>query len=197
VTARYDADPNRLEDFVTADEAETLSNNAGKAFGRDTYRIAHFVQRVAVTLRQVNRQMQLLHADVQEARATQSVRGAPTTLDPRTAAQYLTPEQLAELFDGHLRDRLRYLQAVENDAKTARTELLKMSGALKFVWSGLMEDETVPTDLKQKLAATLERAPEEVPPVADYSGGMLPPDAPATESPVEGASSVELDDLFS
>lgn len=183
--AAYDHSPSRLEDPIDLDEAKALAENP-KLLGRDLNRIGHYTQRVYYTLRAVRDQMTKLNWELQQLNTQVSARrGAPSTLDPRTAARYLTPEQLSELFEGHLRERVRHLALLEKEAKEIRSELIRMTAAIKLVLSSIEEDEAVPASVKSKLERVL-RETGDPPEVPSYSASV-----PA------GQQASDLSDLFS
>jgi hypothetical protein len=155
---RYDDSPHRLDEFVTIDEVDALLADQGRYLARDYRRTEHFLQRVRTTLFGVRAQIQKLHRDVQASQARASVVGQPTTLDPRSAARFLPPEELASLGDELLREKFASMKRLEGDIRTERTELMRRVQLLKFSLATIAEDQELPDEVRQRVAAVFQHS---------------------------------------
>jgi hypothetical protein len=159
---RYDDSPQRLDTFVSVDEVDGLLADEGKQLAKDNRRTTHFLQRTRSTLLAVRAQIQALHKDVQLAQIRATSLGTPTTLDPRSAAKYLPPEELAQLGDALLKEKFEAMQKIEADLKADRAATLRQSASLKFAVATILEDLMLPESVRHKVAAAFEgRLPED------------------------------------
>lgn len=191
-TPRYDDSPQRLDEYVTIDEVDALLGDDGKYLAKDHRRTAHFLHRVRLTLVGVRTQIQNLHRDVQAAQIRATSIGTPTTLDPRSAAKFLPPEELAQLGDELLRQKFEALAEADAENRETRAALLRKVNALKFAVSTIVEDYSLPEDVREKVnaafATQLAQYPDEPAPVEQPT----PPPTPTAPPPVADS----LDDLF-
>ena len=198
---KYDDDPSRLNDPLQSDELTALVADQGHAFGRDTRKFAHFVSRSSATINQLKDQIQRLHHEFQKSTSQSTSIGRPTTMDPATAAQYLPMEEVAKLFDAHMVDRLAIQTQIEEDVRSAKAEAIRRVNRVKFVVTGILDDDAVDDATKQKLRDALSAlpTPEEEAATADPGSPTPPPPAaPAAPTPpVDSGGNVPgIDDLF-
>lgn len=186
--SRYDDSPQRLDEYVSVDEIDAILTDEGKYLAKDHRRTAHFLHRVRLTLVAVRAQIQNLHRDVQAAQIRATSIGTPTSLDPRSAAKFLPPEELAQLGDELMRQKFDALTAADAEIKETRAALLRKVNALKFAVSTIVEDYTLPESVREKVqaafASQLNQYKDE--PSADVTPPPTPP--PTVDD--------SLDDLF-
>ena len=153
---KYDDSPQRLDAFVSVDEIDGLLADEGKQLAKDNRRTTHFLHRTRSTLLAVRAQIQALHKDVQLAQIRATSMGTPTTLDPRSAAKYLPPEELAQLGDALMKEKFEVMQKLESDLKAERATTLRQSASLKFAVATVLEDLMLPEAVRNKIAAAFE-----------------------------------------
>lgn len=185
----YDDDPHRLDEYVSVDEITGLITAEGRPFKKDTKRLLHFLNRVRTTLLAFRQQIQNLHKDVQAANIRATSIGTPTSLDPRSAAKFLPPEELAALADELIKQKLSAISSMEDDLAARRADLLRKLNSVKFTIETIAEDYSIPEDLRQRISSAFSNLPD----VPAAVPGPQPP-APQQEPPQTGS---DLDDLFS
>jgi hypothetical protein len=189
----YDDDPQRLDQYVSVDELTGLIDVEGKPFRKDTKRLLHFLNRVRTTLLAFRQQIQHLHRDVQAANIRATSIGTPTSLDPRSAARFLPPEEIAVLADELIKQKLAAIADTERLAAQERADTLRRLNALKFAVSTVKEDYAIPSDVRARVAAAFEG-------VFDADTEESPTAPPAPEAPAGQGSpagpDASLDDLF-
>jgi hypothetical protein len=208
---RYDDAPYRLDEFVSIDEVNLLLQDQGKYLAKDYRRTEHFLHRVHTTLLGVRNQIQKLHRDVQAAQIRATTAGAPTTLDPRSAARFLPPEELAALADELIREKFSSLKRMEGELNQSRSEVTRRVQLLKFALVSLEEDPAVPADVKDRVATAMRAPMADIDTylaaelAAHLAGASSPTDPPAQEAPVApppyvptvpAAATDDLDSLF-
>lgn len=190
---QYDASPQRLDEYVQVDEVDALLTDDGRYLAKDHKRTAHFLARVKTTLVAFRAQVQQLHRDVQSMQIRTTSVGAPTSLDPRSAAKFLPPEELAALADALIQQKFAALAAAEAEQRATRADLLRKLNSLKFAVTTITEDFTLPDEVRERVRAAFH-APLE----ADFPPAA--PDAPAVPvarpADTGDAPDASLDDLF-
>jgi cation transport regulator ChaB len=152
----YDDDPQRLDQYVSVDELTELIDVEGKPFRKDSKRLLHFLNRVRTTLLAFRQQIQHLHRDVQAANIRATSIGTPTSLDPRSAARFLPPEEIAALADELIKQKLAAIADTERLAAQERTDTVRRLNALKFAVSTVKEDYAIPSDVRARVAAAFD-----------------------------------------
>lgn len=197
----YDDSPLRLDEYVTIDELDGLLQDEGRQLLKQQKRLIHFLTRLRNTMLAFRQQIQSLHRDVQAANIRATSIGAPTSLDPRSAAKFLPPEELASLADELIKEKLVALKSLEEENSTRRADLLKKAASLKFALSTIMEDYSISQEVRDKISnafsnplAQLESLAQEEPlPQSNPAGSLVQPTQhPNFEQPPRS----ELDDLF-
>lgn len=203
---RYDDSPHRLDEFVTVEELDELIADQGKHLAKDHRRTEHFLQRTVLTLQALRTQMQKLHRDVQSAQIRSSTVGAPTTLDPRSAARFLPPEELAALADELIKEKFAAMKQAEAELAASRAEMVRRVQMLKFAIATVEEDQSIPAATRDLVTSILRMPLDELDAHLAAVGVHAPSPAPpadaqqfaATPQPVPPEPAVEsgLDDLF-
>lgn len=190
-TFEYNDDPQRLDQYVTVDELTSLIEIDGKPFRKDTKRLLHFLNRVRTTLLAFRQQIQHLHRDVQAANIRATSIGTPTTLDPRSAARFLPPEEIAVLADEFIKQKLAAISDTSRLQAAERAATLRLLNALKFAASTVREDYAIPSDVRARIAAAFDGA------LAIGDGMVVDQIQEPSESQVDiPRSDTSLDDLF-
>jgi len=184
---QYDDSPHRLDEYVSVDELTGLIEDEGKVLRKDTKRLIHFLTRVRNTLLAFRQQVQNLHKDVQAANIRATSIGTPTSLDPRSAARFLPPEEIAALADELIKEKLAALSTMEEDLTARRADLLKRLNSVKFVVETLAEDYSIPDDLRAKIVSAFAAPLDSIPTLAPTESQPVPAAPPDSG----------LDDLFS
>lgn len=188
---QYDDAPHRLDEYVSVDEIDGLLNDEGKAFSKNPKRVLHFLSRVRNTLLAFRQQIQALHRDVQSANIRSTSIGTPTSLDPRSAAKFLPPEEIAALADELIREKLAALRTAEAEVAERRADVLRKANALKFALATIVEDYSIPESVRERVTAAFTA------PIENLRDLATSPDPEAQTTPIPvSAQDASLDDLF-
>lgn len=182
----YDDDPQRLDQYVSVDEVSGLLEIQGRPFRKDAKRLVHFLTRLRLTLLAFRQQVQHLHRDVQAANIRATSIGTPTSLDPRSAARFLPPEEIATLADELIKQKLSAIEQAERTVAAERADTLRRLNSLKFAVSSVQEDFAIPADVRARIATAFDGVFDSAP--SDSA-------APSDVQPSNEADS-SLDDLF-
>jgi len=185
----YDDAPEQLDRYVDSDEVTSLIELDGKPFKKDARRLVHFLTRVRTTLLAYRQQIHNLHRDVQAANIRATSIGTPTSLDPRSAAKFLPPEEIATLADELIKQKFAALDSEVKTLEADRAEHLRRSNLLKFAVSSILEDYSLPAEVRDKVASAFEG-------VLDLTPAPVEPSEPDTAPPPSDGDG-SLDDLFS
>jgi hypothetical protein len=188
----YDDDPHRLDEYVSVDELTGLITAEGRPFYKDSKRLLHFLTRVRTTLLAFRQQIQNLHRDVQAANIRATSIGTPTSLDPRSAAKFLPPEEIATLADELVKQKLAAISASEEEVRSRRADLLRRLNSVKFAVETIAEDYTIPQEIRDRITAAFAN-PLTLP------AGFLEASSPEQAHLEQAQSNPEepgLDDLF-
>jgi len=185
----YDDDPQRLDQYVSVDEVSGLLEIQGRPFRKDTKRLVHFLTRLRLTLLAFRQQVQHLHRDVQAANIRATSIGTPTSLDPRSAARFLPPEEIAALADELIKQKLSAIEETERKVAAERADTLRRLNSLKFAVSSIQEDFAIPADVRARIATAFDGEFDSLP------SDPAPAPAPSDVQPSNEADS-SLDDLF-
>lgn len=189
----YDDDPQRLDQYVSVDELTGLIDVEGRPFRKDAKRLLHFLNRVRTTLLAFRQQIQHLHRDVQAANIRATSIGTPTSLDPRSAARFLPPEEIAVLADELIKQKLAAIADTERLTAQERADTLRRLNALKFAVSTVKEDYAIPSDVRSRVAAAFDGVFDGVP--DEPPAPLTSPETPDVQQSPAGPDS-SLDDLF-
>lgn len=189
----YDDSPERLDRYVDSDEVSSLIELDGKPFKKDVRRLVHFLTRVRTTILAYRQQIHNLHRDVQSANIRATSIGTPTSLDPRSAAKFLPPEEIATLADELIKQKFAALDSEAKNLEADRADHLRRNNLLKFAVSSILEDYSLPAEVRNKVASAFEGVLDPVP-APEGAANEAPASTPIA-TPIEGDGS--LDDLFS
>lgn len=195
----YDDSPVAADSLLSVEEIDALVAAGGRPLGRDARKILHFLTRVGLTMRAYRQQIQALHRDVTAGHLARERAGQPTTLNPLDAVRYLHPDQLTQVFDGHMREKLVAIERTLGEAGRARTAANTDINRIKFAVMSLLEDPTLPAAVRERFSQLLARLPEVVaPPVmpAGLADPVRRPDPGQAAPPAPATPEAGLDDLF-
>lgn len=189
----YDASPMMADTPLSMEEVEALMMAEGRPVLKDGRKIMHMLRRMRITILSYRQQIRSLNNDIQLMRAQSEKAGAATTLHPRDAVRFLSPEQLAELVEGHLRDQLSVAERAMADARKARSNANADLAKVKFAIASLMEDPSIPADVRNRFEMAMRTMPQtqNAAPAA-----VSPAERPAQSAP-QSAQAAGLEDLFS
>lgn len=166
--------------LLEIDEVEALIASGGKGLVGEKRAMLHFLLRVADTMKALQKQMLRLHREIREANDTRSRTGRPTTLDPMDAARFLTPAQREMLYEGSQRERLAATSKLYDEVNTLRKQLHADANRMKLLISTLLDDPTLPPEVRQRLASYRDAAPADpgpepvrVPPHVQRAGAEM------------------------
>lgn len=148
---RYNDDPALADVPLSVEEAAWLAANPGAVRGKDD--ITHLATRAAATANQL-REVRLRYDDELRRRtAFNPTRGVQATMSPEAAVRFLSPQQLAGLFDRLSQDKLAALEG-QRAAVAAQAEVLeKQAAALRSTVEALINDPSIPLEARQALYA--------------------------------------------
>jgi hypothetical protein len=153
----YQVGPENAELTLSLDEVESLEMNRGKSL-KDARTAAHFVHRVLLTMREYINAVQRLTYELESVQARSRNRaGVATTLNPMDAAQYLTSEQRAELFDATMRSTYDRANRARQEAETEASEARKLHGRMRLILTRILEDPRLDPATRQRLHQELQR----------------------------------------
>lgn len=155
----YNDDPALANVPLSVEEVAYLIEQAPKDL-RTPEALVHLLQRVystASTLRQVR-----LDADAELRRRAQilpAAGGATVAVNPEQAARFLSPEQLAKLFDRFAQERLAALEDARARAEASSERAAQFVDAIEAVCADPGIEEQTRARLQQMLSAYEGRTP--------------------------------------
>jgi hypothetical protein len=164
VAAEYDSSPDTAGLPLDLAEVAALAADGGRAL-RDQRKLAHFLQRVQVSLTAAQVDIGRMHRHVQELSVQRERVGQPTTLHPRDAVRYLPEDELESLFTYISQQRLRTLAQLVADAQDRRDGLVSDLDRLRAAAAELSVTEDVPPAARARFGALLQTLPDTVDPV--------------------------------
>ena len=157
MTTIYDAAPQRLDELVSIDEAESIAAAEPKQFAKDQRKVAHYTVRVAKTLKAYRNQIHQLHRDVQKSQLSSSQVGQASTLSPLDAVRYLTPEQFASVADSAIAAKISSASAAEQEARTKGALAISRINESKLLLSSLLDNPRLDEKTRVQLKNALDR----------------------------------------
>jgi hypothetical protein len=157
----YQAHPMNAQSPLSFDEVKVLLEEDGRSVLKNRTSLIHLLRRVWVTLSAHQEQTRSLNSTIQSLRDDQAGSGFATTLDPRDAVKFLSPDQLAALVEGHLRERVEVASRMVQEAKQIQLQVNREVAATRFAVSGIEEDPSVPPDVKDRFRRLRDRLPQE------------------------------------
>jgi hypothetical protein len=151
----YDDRPEAQNVPLRTDEVEALILNGGQIL-RDPRRIVHFLQRVAATLREQGARVARLQADVETIRGERAVNQHPLARATQAIAE-LTEEQKHQLLDAGYLLEVEKLRKAQDDAELVKLGAENESNRIRLALAGLLEDPSIPSEVKQHVRVTLTR----------------------------------------
>lgn len=163
----YDDTPHMAQvPLVVEDVAELLARQP-RDFQRDPAQVWHFVSRALATAQTLRTQALQFDEEITRRSHSMPSSGIPGNLSPEQAARYLSPQQLARLFDAHARTQLAALDARQQQLHT-RLELLRGALAeLETLAADAATDADVPETVRDRLVQLAVRARTGLRPVLD------------------------------
>jgi hypothetical protein len=208
MAGEYIADPATKDTELTRDDLRRVIANGPKPL-RNERALGHLLSRMLATVDAHQRAMTSLHRQVQIMQLESSTKGAPTTLDPGTAAQFLPQSYFDERANEHLRALLAEAEELRDALIDAQRRVTSRVNAITYAVTTLNEDPDMPADVRDKLLDLVRSMPETDPvPVPDDSAlrnavAAVPPPQPPPPPPVAAggpaaatADDSGLDDLF-
>jgi hypothetical protein len=151
----YDDRPETQYVPLRVDEVEALILNGGQVL-REPRRIVHFLNRVMTTLRDQGSRVAQLQQDVENIRRERSQSAHPLARATQAIAE-LTEEQKRQLLDNGYLLELEKLKKAQEDAELAKLGAENETNRVRLALAGLLEDPTIPSDVKQHVRLTLSR----------------------------------------
>ena len=150
--ASYVPDPSTARQPLRTTDVEELLSDAS-AFGKEATKVEHLAQRIKATIEAHRSQIQALNRDLQEVRAATGRNGVATTMSPRDAVRYLSPQELSSIVDAVGRNIL----ATANDTKRAADQALRAASEerakMNLALLAILEDPALPDALRSKAEA--------------------------------------------
>lgn len=164
VPADYDASPDTAGLPLSPDDVGALIADGGRPL-RDQRRLAHFLERVQVSLIAAQSDVGRLQRHIQQLSVNRERVGQPTTLHPRDAVRYLPEDELEGLFTYISQQRLKTLSRLVADAQGRRDELVTDLHRVRAAAAELSAAADVPADVRARFGALLAQLPNTVDPV--------------------------------
>lgn len=157
---RYNDDPDIEYVPLSVDEAQWVADNPETLRAKGAG--AHFARRAAATAAQVARMRVDFDNELRRrTAATGMSRGAPATMSPEQAARFLSPDQLARLFDRLSQEKLAALESMTQKAQDSAAETQALRTRLSGILAELESDGTVPDHIRQKARALAQQVSAE------------------------------------
>jgi hypothetical protein len=193
----YSADPSLRDVPLQLSELEAYAADPA-AFVKDARKVPHLLARVTATVQLYKSQIQSLNRDVQDMQLRRDRVGAATTMSPRDAVKFLSPQELSLIVGGTAKHMLDHAQRVQLAAEQARRDATTEWSRARFTLLGALEDPALPPELRARLEAALAAAP-----TADAQPGVpavveepAPGDAETSDAAATDMAAAALDSLF-
>jgi hypothetical protein len=151
----YNADPATRETPLRLDEVEAFTI-AGSV--RSPEQIAHFMSRVAATIKEQRRRMAELQRDVEVMALERAGREHPMAR-AIAAMEELTDDERRQLLDQRYLAAMEALQAERDLLERARLAMVSESTRARFAVALLLDDPETSPALKAKLEQVLKQLP--------------------------------------
>jgi hypothetical protein len=156
--SEYSTDPSLQDVPLNPSEIDSYAADPSM-FSRDPRKVSHLLRRVAATVSMYKSQIQSLNRDVQDIQMSRSRSGAATTMSPRDAVRFLSPQELAGVVEGTHKALLDHVLSLQTDAKQARRDALSEQNKARFALLSVLEDAAVPSEVRERLQKTLASLP--------------------------------------
>ena len=173
----YIPDPANSETPLTFPEVDAVIAAGGRGFVKNTTAVMHFVRRARIAMRALTDNNNHLR-EVIEKQQRVKIAGAATTLDPVTAAKFLSKEQLASLFQGMKADTLKKLTSLQESMDAHDRELVSLSTQIELVLENTRDQ--LPPDVVTRLEEFHNKARKAHAATAQFQGPLAPDHQPAT-----------------
>ena len=120
-TERYDTDPSLKDVPLSAEEAAWVRDNPRSVKG--PAEVAHLASRCHGTALAFRQARIAFDEELRRRTSAQPVRGMKSTLNPEAALKFLSPDQLAGLFDHYSQEKLTALEGMRAEASAKLDEL--------------------------------------------------------------------------
>lgn len=163
----YDPSPHSIDTPLSLEEVDAIVAEGARSLARNSAAVYHLARRMGVTMRAYRQQLRKLNNDIQMIRSQMDQTGRATTLNPADAVRFLSPDQLVEMVEGHLRTRVRATEGAWRQALETTETAERYLARAKQVLDGIVEDTTVADTVKEQaraLSEELSRLPKPTPP---------------------------------
>lgn len=201
----YVPDPATRETPLLVDEVRAL-REAGAKVLRDPRVLDHLLARTEATILLNQQEFNRLHRQVAQIAAERQQQGAPTSLDPLTAARFAPPEEIDKMSSAHLRAKHEQANAMLAEIADAQRRVTGRVNAIKFAVATLLEEGGLDEATRNRFLELVRSMPDPEPEPVRVTGFPDPepepePDpapAPATEPlpRTDDRGDGGLDDLF-
>lgn len=153
--SEYIPDPSMLDIPIKTVEIEEYIDNPD-LFIKDRRKVHHLLRRVQVTMNGYREQIQNLTREIQDIRVASRKSGAATTMTPRDALRYVSPDELRALVDSVsaavLDEALAKQRQADDDLRHLNTEKAK----LKVLAAELFESGRIDETTRNSILAAVE-----------------------------------------
>jgi hypothetical protein len=190
--AEYHVDPSLTDVPMNLAEIEEYVNGDLRQFCRDSRKLAHFLGRVVATIVVHKEQIRSLHSDINALQTASQRVGAATTMAPRDAVRYLSPDELASVVQGTYAQQMNHVLRLRAEAESAQRDAVAKRSQLEFALLGLLDDRTIPDDVRSRLRQAFDQLPADPHPASTEPDGQSSAPVDPTDDPVR-----ILEELFS
>lgn len=128
-----------------------------KSFSKDKGRIDHFIRRTYATALALQNLKFSFETEL-ERRARQAPVGTPSNMSPEEAARFLSEAQLTKLFDKFMQQKLGVVSTMRESAESDARQIDAVVDTLRDTVGQLVQDPSVPQEIRQKFALALDQA---------------------------------------
>lgn len=130
-----------------------------KSFSKDKGRIDNFVRRAYATALALQNLKFSFETEL-ERRARQAPVGTPSNMSPEEAARFLSEAQLTKLFDKFMQQKLGVVSTMRESAESDARQIDAVVDTLRSTVGELVQDPSIPQEIRHKFALALDRAAE-------------------------------------
>lgn len=143
---------------LSAEDVNAVAANI-RGFAKNRAEVENFISRSLATANALTELKH--HFETELARkALQGPIGTPSNMNPEQAAKFLSEAQLTRLFDSFMQQKLGAVQSMRDNAERDARQVDAVVNTLQSTLSALMNDPSVPGDVRQRFAVTLDAAVE-------------------------------------